>query len=105
MTATFIESDCSIQHNGQSFTAGGAHICDCSDGYRRGVVYVRPEAKEVTDWHGNKLATANFGRVYQGNFSRMQAVTFIHDGITFHGRYCPDWSQALRVRSTKRVKG
>lgn len=112
MENTFVESDCTITHQGKSFTCGGAWIADCTDGRQRGVVYVKPEKPEcgrdrypfachgiVTDWHGNKIAAAYFGNIYQGNYCRMRVVTFTHNGRRFSGRYCPDTSQAVRVTS------
>lgn len=119
--ATFIETDCTIRHEGLKFTAGGAWMADCTDGYRRGAVYVRPNDPPhdgprpyrsclrpcrgtVTDWHGNKIADARFGAEYFGPFCKMRAVSFTVDGVRFTGRYCPDWSQLVRVRSTKRVQ-
>lgn len=109
---TFIEENCTITHEGQEFTSGGAWLCDCSDGYRRGVVYAKPIIRvaeghpahgHVTDWHGNKIADAMFGVPYRGNFCMMRSVAFELDGIKYTGRYAPDSSEAVRVRSTKRV--
>jgi hypothetical protein len=99
----FVEENCTITHEGKEFISGGAWIADCTDGYRRGVVYASPTKKCVTDWHGNKIADAVFGPIYQGNYCKMQSVSFIVDGVKFSGRYCPDWACAVRVRSTKRV--
>lgn len=121
--ATFIEEDCTVTHEGRSFTAGGAWLCDCTDGYRRGVVYTKPadpiQAKPgditgpapsyprrgiVTDWHGNKIADASFGHPYRGGFgAKMRTVRFTVDGVEYAGRYGCDWRDAVRVRSTKRV--
>src|SRR5579863_9855303 len=104
---TFIEENCTIEHNGQQFTQNGAWLCDCTDGYRRGVVYVagpnsgwpsdRHPTDCVTDWHDNIIAKAEYGPIYQGNFCRMKSVSFILDGIRYTGRWCPDWSQAVKV--------
>jgi hypothetical protein len=124
--ATFIEDDCTIEHEGRTFKSGGSWLCDCSDGYRRGVVYVKPPKIGydtthlrriiraggehprscygfVTTWHGEQIAGAGFGPIYQGNFCRMRAVTFTFEGVTFTGRYCPESSQAVRVKSTRKV--
>lgn len=114
--STFIEQNCTVEFNGSKFTSGGAHIVDCPDGFRRGVVYAKPASEAlqlspnkpcpgiVTDWHGNKITSAYFGPVYRGNFCKMRSVSFTLDGIKYTGRYCPDWATAVRVRSTKRVK-
>ena len=104
--SVFIETDCVVTHDGQSFAAGGAWIADCTDGIRRGVVYAKPErdghsSGAVTDWHGNFLAVAEYGPRFQGPFCRMRCVSFTFDGVRYCGRYCPDWTNAVRVRSTK----
>ena len=113
---TFIEQICVIELEGRHFESGGAWLLDCSDGYRRGVVYVKPNTGPiadmrrfacpgiVTNWHGNKIADARFGSIYRGGFgARMRSVYFTLDGITYTGRYGCDWSQACRVKSTKKV--
>ena len=117
---TFVETGCTIAHEGQTFEAGGAWLADCSDGYRRGVVYAKPDTHhnmgcksarepnaacpgQVTDWHGHTLARAYFGPVYRGNYCKMRSVTFTYGGVTYTGRYCPDTSLAVRVRSTKKI--
>ncbi len=103
MLDTFVETDCTVSHNGQEFSAGGAFLADCSDGYRRGVVYAQAVCLRVTDWHGNIVAPARFGRIYRGNYCRMQSVSFVIAGVTYTGRYCPDTADMVRVRSTRRV--
>ena len=112
---TFVEENCTIAHDGKEFTAGGAFVLDCTDGYRRAVVYAKPDthhtmgcrsAREpqaacpgiVTDWHGNKIASASFGPIYRGNLCKMRSVSFTLDGVKFAGRYCPDWADCVRVR-------
>ena len=99
METTFIETDCKIEHEGKSFESGGSFICECSDGYLRGIVYAKPENKTVVTWHGEVIAKAIFGRIYQGNFCKMQSVSFDLNGKRFNGRYCPDWAQMVRVRA------
>lgn len=121
MEATFIETDCKIEHEGRTFEAGGAWLCDCTDGYRRGVVYVKPAEPIqtpingvyspsyprrgiVTDWHGNKLADASISMPFRGGFgARMRSVRFTIDGVTYTGRYGCDWASACRVKSTRKV--
>ena len=98
-----IEPDCTITHNGATFASGGAVLAPCTDGYWRGVVYQGTDSGTVRTWHGDKLAFASYGRPYQGNFCRMRSVTFTLGGITFHGRWCPDWADMIRVRSTRKV--
>lgn len=120
MPDTFIERDCTIVHEGKEFESGGSWLADCTDGYRRGVVYVKPADNDinpgqswraplpscngiVTTWKGEKIADAQFGARYQGNYCRMRAVSFTVAGVRFTGRYCPDSSQAVRVRSTMKM--
>ncbi len=99
MAPAFVEQDCKFEVNGKNFEASGASLLPCSDGYWRGVVYVNVEDRKVTTWHGDRLARAEFGTIYQGNFCKMQSVSFTYNGMHFHGRYCPDWSQAVRVKA------
>jgi len=95
----FIEKDCIFELDGKKFESGGAWIVPCSDGRFRGVVYEKEEY--VSTWHGEKIAPAKFGRVYRGKFCKMQSVSFTYEGKRFYGKYCPDWSQAIRVKSAK----
>lgn len=111
MQTPFVEENCTIEHEGKKFEAGGSWICDCSDGHRRGVVYAKPNKGSeggysigtVTTWHGEFIAIARFGKVYQGAFCKMRTVRFEIGGVKYSGRYCPDWADAVRVRSTKKV--
>ena len=123
MESIFIEQDCAIEHNGHKFINGGSFLLACSDGYRRGIVYVKEPSTDhhggffkdyrqnyragsgsVTTWHGEHIANAHFGIIYRGNFCRMRSVRFTLDGVTYSGRYCPDWSQMVRVKSTRKVQ-
>lgn len=96
----FVETDCKIEHADQTFEAGGAFLLPASDGRFRGVVYVAENPSRVTTWHGETIAPAELGHVYRGPFCRMQSVRFHYKGILFFGRYCPDWAQMVRVRSS-----
>ena len=99
----FIEENCKIEHAGKTFESGGSFVVDCTDGFRRGIVYAKPDKGIVTTWHGETIARAKYGSIYQGNFCKMQSVSFTLDGILFTGRYCPDWAQMVRVKSTKKI--
>lgn len=101
MTEPLIERDCTIEHQGQTFSAAGAILAPCADGRWRGVVYESATSQDVCTWHGKRIARATWGRPYQGNYCRMQSVRFDWQGMTFIGRYCPDSSQAIKVRTTK----
>lgn len=97
---TFIESNCTIEHEGKIFEAGGAYLLDCTDGKKRGVVYCS-DKRTVTTWHGDFIARLDTYTAYRGNFCRMARITFTLDGKKYIGEYCPDWSEAVKVRSTK----
>ena len=109
-----LETDCTIEHDGQTYASGGAHLLPCTDGKYRGVVYVKMIAQTtpaglpwehratVTTWHGEHIADASFTD-YQGNFCKMRRIGFTWQGIKFIGDFCPDWAEACKVRSTKPV--
>jgi hypothetical protein len=97
----FVEQNCTVKHEGQSFMSGGAYLLNCMDGIARGIVHADPSKGIVTTWHGKQIARAAFGPVYRGNFCRMQSVSFDFQGVRFTGRYCPDWASAVKVHSTK----
>ncbi len=112
VTAPFIEQDCTITHEGKSFTASGSWLAERADkpGTWAGVVYVREGVlrngsisicHSVGTWHGDFIAVCDLGDIYRGNYCRMRTVSFTHNGINFHGRYCPDTSQAVRVTGRK----
>jgi len=100
-----VEKDCTITHDGRKFTGDGSYFYDARDGYTHGVVYVDESSRQhrVTTWHGQVLAVAELGPIYQGNYCRLRSVLFELKGVLFHGRYCPDTGNAVRVRSTRRV--
>lgn len=100
MEKNFIEQDCTFTVEGQSFTSGGSWIAECTDGKTRGVVYVNEKTRSVTTWRGDFIAKMHYTD-YQGNFCKMRRVSFSYNGKNFVGDYCPDWSEACKVRSTK----
>lgn len=99
---TFIEEDCKISLNGREFKSGGSYIAKCSDGFYRGIIYANKQKNIVSTWHGETIADARFGRIYQGNFCKMQNVSFYYENKLFTGKYCPDSSDSVKVKSTKR---
>lgn len=102
--AMFVEENCVFEHEGQRFEAVGAYFLDCSDGFCRGMVYACPSKGTVTTWRGVELAKATFGPIYRDGFgARMRSVRFVLEGVTYSGRYGCDWTDAVRVRSTKKV--
>lgn len=48
---TFVETDCTIEHNGRQYTSGGAAY----DGER--LVAYAGENETLTDWHGNPIGS------------------------------------------------
>lgn len=47
--STFVETDCTITHEGRTFESGGAVVTD-----EYIVAYIGPNGT-LTDWHGNRL--------------------------------------------------
>lgn len=50
-TTPYIEADCTITHEGRSFTAGGAVVTDSR------IVAYPAEGGRLNDWHGNQIGT------------------------------------------------
>lgn len=100
MNTPYIETDCTITHEGQAFTNGGSYLLPCTDGKVRGMVYVNEKNHTVTTWHGEFIARCRWVN-YRGNFCNMRRVSFSLDGRNFVGDYCPDWSEVVKVRSTR----
>ena len=96
----FIDTDCTIELQGKEFTNDGAYICECTDGKLRGMVYLNEDKRAATTWHGNVLSDARWTD-YQGNFCNMRRVSFRYEGRNMIRDYCPDWSEVVKVRSTK----
>jgi hypothetical protein len=98
----FVEENCSIELDGKIFTSRGSYLCHCNDGRVRGAVYVTVDGWNsfVSTWHGEKLANCSI-TYYRGNFCKMARVSFSLNGLKFIGDYCPDWSELVKVRSTK----
>lgn len=80
----FIEQDCTITHEGQSFTAGGAVITD-----DRIIAYLGKNGV-LTDWHGNAIGkyqiTSTWKTPHSYLSSTMNAVHAKVDGKLFKGR-------------------
>ena len=106
----FVETNCTFEHKGKTFEAGGAFLAD-----NVGLVYVREiplcggklRGLEVTDWHGNALGTASVRSTWNrytryGERNRWTAYrVHLHDGSIWHGRHCSDNAQALRIHRCK----
>lgn len=105
MTATqlpFIETDCTVHHEGRAFTAGGAIVTE-----DRLVAYPRPGGV-LGDWHGNPIGTWRvissrpavfFGRrSWMGDrYFYMRAVVNGHEySLRGFGEGCVAFGRALK---------
>lgn len=99
----FIEQDCTITHEGHSFTSGGSWLMTNSKtGKMQGILYASPETNEVTSWDGSLRIPAYFGKVFQGNMSRRQYCWFTYAGKHFVGiNYSVDWQECISVKEIK----
>lgn len=83
MPATFVETDCTIEHDGRTFESGGAFVSDTH-------LVAYPGADGVlNDWHGNPIGTwraVSSWRVDSYIGTRMYAMRASVDGATYHGR-------------------
>ena len=84
MQTPYVESDCSIEHNGSTFTAGGAYVDDTYVTAYPGLVGI------LNDWHGKRLGTwrsTSRWRVNSVYGTHMhQIVATLDDGRTYTGR-------------------
>ena len=82
-TATYVEKDCTITHEGRTYESGGAFVSDAH-------LVAYPAADGVlTDWHGNPIGTwrtVSSWRVNSWQGERMYAMRATVDGATYHGR-------------------
>ena len=102
---SFIEEKRTIEVGGKKFTSGGSWLLKRTDtGKYEGTVYIswssRNGRHRITDWNGNKLATASVGKEWTSNFGDLrQPVWFTYKGIQFYGVWCSKLSQqCLNVR-------
>lgn len=86
----YIEKDCTITHQGKSFTSGGAVITpDIVIGY----VGDKVDGKNyriLTDWHGNAIGRCRITSTWENRnswqSSTMHQIVAIVDGIAYTGR-------------------
>lgn len=88
----WVESDCTIEHDGKTFTSGGAVITpDYAVGYAKfesdmfeGVT------GDMTDWHGNRLGVARIVSRWQTPrsyvSSHMYQIEACINGVWYTGR-------------------
>jgi len=115
MNTPFVEENCTIEHEGKTFEAGGSYLCNCSDGYVRGTVYAKKGDTmsdhsraygwgKVTTWHGEEIAKCYFYPAYRNNMGAwIRPISFTVNGIAFKGRYGEDWKDCVNVKSTKKA--
>jgi hypothetical protein len=81
----FIEQDCTIEHGGRKFTAGGAVVTD-----DRITAYIGKNGA-VTDWHGNQIGTyviVSSWPIHSYISNEMYAIHATVDGKLYKGRGC-----------------
>lgn len=101
----YIEKDCTIEHNGRTFEAGGSYIVgDVA------LVYVSKREGEnfrCTDWHGKTLGAVLTHKVGAWRYPprgipyRMAYVRVSMNGREWWGRYNCENGQAVRLRAVK----
>ena len=69
---------------------------------------IRYGSGDVITWHGEVIAPCSWTNYINGLGIRMRRVSFtltLSGGrpYKFIGDYCPDWSEFVRVRSTRKV--
>ena len=52
--STFVEQKCTIEHNGRTFSSGGAVVTP-----DHAIGYLSSDSRSMNDWHGNRLGSAN----------------------------------------------
>jgi hypothetical protein len=119
----FMDQNCSIEHDGRTFEAGGGFILFNPKANRyEGIVYgdwgaptrLRGEFRTemlsemnynatVTNWHGDIKIKAVYGRVYRSNMGDLRRlVWFDYAGRHFSGVwYSIDNNQSIRVKEVK----
>ncbi len=82
----FVEGNCTIEHEGRSFTAGDAYL------YEGHVVAYLGKDGVLTTWHGEAVGTYRVVKTWKipGNIlsSTMSQVEAMIDGIVYTGRSC-----------------
>ena len=109
MQTPYIEQHCTIEHNGQKFTSGGAVV---TDDYV--VAYVGKcifedapgwsKARDLTDWHGNKIGVCFITSTWPiRSFmsSTMHQIQATIDGKAYTGRGMGE-GMICRLRPVKR---
>jgi len=97
--AQYVETDCTIEHDGQTFEAGGAVVTpDLILGY------VNEPKRQVTDWHGTTVLLLVTDIRKHSQWVGRNYVTLSHvwavdvNGQRWYGKYGSDWSDLIRMR-------
>ena len=83
----YVEQDCTITHDGKSFTSGGAVVSP-----ERIVAYLGKD-NVLTDWHGNPIGTYRIVSTWKLPYwyyisTTMHQVEATVDNILYTGRSC-----------------
>lgn len=94
----YIETDCTITHQGRQFSAGGAVVTDTH-------LIAYPVANGVLkDWHGNVLGTwreLSSWRIRSYISGRMYSIEARVNGVRYVGRGCGE-GMILRAKRSPR---
>lgn len=84
---TYVETGCTITHEGRTFEAGGAVV---TPDYVIAYLSLDGTRYHITDWHGQHLANARITATWRTPHSwlsdTMHQVEATIDGITYTGR-------------------
>lgn len=102
----YVETNCTIDHNGRAFEAGGAVVTPF-----RAVGYVKAANErpgcvvEITDWHGRTIGHGVITAVWHTPrsyvSSHMMQIRAVIDGVAYTGRSCGNgmiWSGRRAAR-------
>ena len=98
-TASYVEQDCTIHHEGHSFTASGAIVTD------KFITGYLGKAGILTDWHGKQIGTYNVlssWPIHSYLTDRMYSVECFVDGVRYVGRGCGEGMSINAKRSTRK---
>lgn len=96
----YLETDCTIEHEGRKFESGGAVVTG-------NAVFVYLKGNTVTDWHGKVLGNCrvlSWWRTPRSAYSpRMYSVEFWIDGVRYVGRSGGDGMMLRGKRSPRQT--
>ncbi len=101
----FIEQNCTFEHAGREFSAGGAVVTDDIANVYVGSMDPFTKLVPIKDWHGNLLGagriTARWKQYHMAGPYTMAHVKFTIDGRHYTGRYSPDYGDLVKARRCK----